>query len=118
AIIELSVTGRDRGSFVCRRAQGERQSAQPHKWSLGSSEENIMTPDQTLVTIDLAVGEPIPISEAAANALIEQHWVRSESRRGSILVIGPSLVRLSDEDGTWSVERLPWPASIALDSSH
>jgi len=64
-----------------------------------------MTPDQTLVTIDLAVGERIPISEAAANALIEQYWVRSESRRGSILVIGPSLVRLTDEE----IQRLEAP---------
>ena len=63
-------------------------------------------------------GTQFRIDEPAARKLLLTHRVQSSSRRGSVLVLGNVLVRLSDESGVWVVTVLPWEAGRAEVPGH
>jgi hypothetical protein len=67
---------------------------------------------------DFVRGAPVTISPAFTAALLREFHRISESRRGYVLVIGPWLVRLTEEDGTWTAQRLPQPPWVAEDPEH
>jgi len=63
-------------------------------------------------------GSPTIVSPSFAAALLVNFHRRSDTQRGYVLVVGHWLVRLTEEDGEWTAQRLPQPPGIAETPGH
>ena len=67
---------------------------------------------------DFVRGSPVAVSASFAAAAVRHFERVSESRRGYVLVVGHWLVRLSEDDCGWVVQRLPQSPVAALSREH
>jgi len=69
--------------------------------------------------LSFVLGEPVTVDGDVAENALRRYRVRSESRRGYVLVVGGALVRLSEDDlGVWTMQKLPHPSWIAEEPTH
>ena len=67
---------------------------------------------------DFVRGAPVAISTSFAAGVV-RHFARvSESRRGYVLIVGHWLVRLSDDEHGWVMQRLPQSPAAAMSRDH
>ena len=67
---------------------------------------------------DFMRGSPVVVSKAFASGVLQQFRRVSERRRGYVLIAGHWLVRLTEEDEGWVVQRLPQAPVAALNPEH